>query len=57
MIESRMVDVKDEDTKRMFSYPAIVFLCRMKDGKIFEFNIPANLASKVMCVLSWLSKI
>lgn len=48
MIESRMVDVKDEDTKRMFSYPAIVFLRRLKDGKIFEFNIPASLASKVV---------
>jgi hypothetical protein len=32
----------------MFSYPAIVFLRRMKDGKIFEFNLPASLASKVV---------
>lgn len=48
MIESRMVDVKDDETKRLYSYPAIVFLRRMKDGKIFEFNVPANLASKVV---------
>lgn len=48
MIESRLVDVKDEDSKRTFSYPAIVFLRRTKDGKIFEFNMPASLASKIV---------
>lgn len=48
MIENKMIEVKDEETRKTYSYPAIVFLRRMKDGKIFEFNVPVNLARKLV---------
>jgi hypothetical protein len=48
MIENKIVEVKDEETRKTYSYPAIVFLRRMKDGKVFEFNVPTNLARKLV---------
>lgn len=47
ILEAKMVEVKDEKTKKNYSYPAIVFLRKVKDGKIFEFNVPIILASKL----------
>ena len=48
IIESRMVEVRDEETKKTFNYPAVVFLRKIKDGKIFEFNVPLNLCKKLV---------
>jgi len=46
MIERKIVEVKEENSKK-FSYPALVFLRKTKDGKIFEFNVPIILARKL----------
>ena len=46
MLESKIVEVKDENCKK-YSYPALVFLRKGKDGKIFEFNVPTILAHKL----------
>ena len=48
MVENKMIEVKDEVTRKTYSYPGIVFLRRMKDGKFFEFNVPVNLARKLV---------
>lgn len=48
MVENKIIEVKDDDTKKTYSYPAIVFLRRTKDGKVFEFNVPTNLAMKLV---------
>ena len=48
MVENKIIEVKDDETKKTYSYPAIVFLRRTKDGKVFEFNVPTNLAMKLV---------
>jgi len=47
MVERRMVDVK-EPGRKQYSFPAIVFLRKMKDEKAFEFNIPMSVGSKLV---------
>jgi len=46
LIENKIVDVKEENGKK-YSYPALVFSRKTKDGKIFEFNVPTILARKL----------
>lgn len=46
MLESKIVEIKDENNKK-YSYPALVFMRKSKDGKIFEFNVPTILSHKL----------
>lgn len=46
MIETKVVQVVDERSKS-YSYPALVFLRKSKDGKVFEFNVPTILSHKL----------
>lgn len=46
LIESKIVEIKEENGRK-YSYPALVFSRKAKDGKIFDFNIPTILSSKL----------
>ena len=46
LLESRIVEVKEDNGKK-YSYPALVFIRRVKDKKVFEFNVPTVLSSKL----------
>ena len=46
LIESKIVEVKEENGKK-YSYPALVFIRRVKDKKVFEFNVPTVLSSRL----------
>lgn len=50
MIERRMIDIK-EPGKKQYSFPAIVFLRKMKDEKAFEFNLPLSVGPKLVDAL------
>lgn len=50
LLQCKMVDVNEKGRK--FSYPALVFERKTKDGKNFEFNIPFNLSNRLINALN-----
>jgi hypothetical protein len=45
LVESRIITVDEPGSN--FSYPGIVIVRRMNDGKSFEFNFPITVASRI----------
>ena len=55
LIESKILTVK-EDGGKSFTFPAIVFAKKLKNNKLFDFNIPLSLGLKVRDALSIILK-
>jgi hypothetical protein len=49
IIMTKIVEVKEDD--RSFSYPAIVFVKRIKEDEVFEYNLPLNLGRNILAAL------
>lgn len=50
LVQCKMVDVNEKGKK--FSYPALIFERKTKDGKNFEFCIPFNLSNRLIKALN-----
>jgi hypothetical protein len=54
LIETKIVEVKEQG-KENFSFPALVFVKKMSDGKLFEFNLPLNISVKLQDALGYIN--
>jgi len=54
LIETKIVEVKEQG-KENFSFPALVFVKKMSDGKLFEFNLPLNISVKLQDALEYIN--
>ena len=54
LVESRVITVDEPGSK--FSYPGIVIVRKMNDGKSFEFNFPITVASRIASAIEIIMK-
>ncbi len=54
LVESRAITVDEPGSK--FSYPGIVIVRKMNDGKSFEFNFPITVASRIASAIEIIMK-
>ena len=54
LVESRVITVDEPGSK--FSYPGIVIVRKMNDGKSFEFNFPITVASRIASAIGIIMK-